>query len=186
MDEKVIIAGFGGQGIMLAGKLLVQAGLCLGRHVTFIPSYGAEVRGGTAHCHVIVSDEEIASPIITVPDAAIVMNSPSLAKFSGLVRSGGTVYVNSSIAGEKIERNDIRAVYVPANHLAEELGSVKVANVVTLGAYLRSSRFLTPAALAAALKILLPSRHRDLMTINLAALKKGYEFVEKEEQGKPG
>ena len=176
MDEKVIIAGFGGQGIMLAGKLLVQAGLCLGRRVTFIPSYGAEVRGGTAHCHVIVSDEEIASPIITVPDAAVVMNSPSLLKFSGLVKSGGAIFVNSSIAAEKVERTDVRAALIPANHLAEELGSAKVANVVMLGAYLRCSRFLTPDALVSALKILLSSRHRDLVTMNLAALRKGYEF----------
>lgn len=176
MDEKIIIAGFGGQGVMLAGKLLVQAGLCLGREVTFIPSYGAEVRGGTAHCHVIVSDEEIASPIITSPDAVIVMNSPSLAKFSSLVKSGGAICVNSSIVSEKVGRDDLRAIYVPANHLAEELGSVKVANAVILGAYLQRSRFLTPDSLAAALKALLPSRHRDLLAINLAALRRGYEY----------
>ncbi len=177
MEEKVIIAGFGGQGIMLAGKLLNHAGLILERYVTYIPSYGAEVRGGTAHCHVVISEEEIASPIISQPDACLVMNSPSLLKFSGRVRSGGFLLINSSLVKEDADRKDLTAVKVPANRKAQELGSIKASNMVMLGAYLRHSRLLTLDALKKALKQSLPARHRDLLEINLQALQDGYELA---------
>ena len=172
-QERFIIAGFGGQGVMLAGKIIAQAACFLGRNATYLPSYGAEVRGGTAHCHVIVSEEEIPSPVIDQPDTVIVMNSPSLQKFKTRVRSGGNLLVNSSLVSASRVRGDIKTMEVEANRLAEELGSVKAANMVMIGVYLQLSRLLTPAAVDKALEYLLPSRHRELLDINLRALHLG-------------
>ncbi len=169
-QEKIIVAGFGGQGIMLAGKILAQAGHLLGRNVTYLPSYGAEVRGGTAHCHVIISEDEIPSPVIESPDAAVVMNGPSLEKFQTRVRRGGILLVNSSLAAAPLGRDDLEIYGVEANRLAEEAGSAKAANMVMLGAYLRFSRLLNPGAVEEALKSLLPARHRKLLEINRRAL----------------
>jgi 2-oxoglutarate ferredoxin oxidoreductase subunit gamma len=174
--ERIIVAGFGGQGIMLAGKLLIQAGLAMGREVTYIPSYGAEVRGGTAHCHVIISASEIASPVIVDPGACLVMNSPSLAKFKDRVQTGGIFLINRSLAEEPVERKDVTVVGIKASEIAEKLGSVKAANIVMLGAYLKYSRLLTLQALRLTLETFLPSRHRDLLEINLKALQSGYEL----------
>lgn len=174
--ERMIIAGFGGQGIMLTGKLTIQAGLARGRNVTFIPSYGAEVRGGTAHCHVIISEDEIASPIIVHPDAVLVMNSPSLSKFAGLVRPGGLLVVNSSLARAKTVRRDLDLVRIPANEIAEGLGGLKAANLVLLGAYLRWSRLLSLEDLLKTITAFLPARHRDLLGINRQALRAGYQY----------
>lgn len=174
--ERVIIAGFGGQGIILAGKLVIQTGLILGRNVTFIPSYGAEVRGGTSHCHIIVSETEIASPIIVRPDACLVMNSPSFSKFIGRVRPRGLFLINSSLVIEEARRVDIKQVRIPASDIAEELGSVKAANMVMLGAYLRYSQLLTLESFRSVLKAFLPARHHDLLKINLQALQRGCEF----------
>lgn len=168
--EQIIIAGFGGQGIMLAGKIVAQAGFFLGRRVTYLPSYGAEVRGGTAHCHVIVSGEDIPSPVIERPDCAIVMNSPSLAKFKERVREGGLLLINSSLAEEDPGRSDVETLRIEANRLAEDLGSVKSANMVMLSYYLIRSRLLTREAVEEALESLLPARHHDLLEINLRAL----------------
>lgn len=168
--ETIIIAGFGGQGIMLAGKILAQAGHFLGRSVTYLPSYGAEVRGGTAHCHVIISVDEIPSPVIESPAAAIVMNGPSLEKFQTRVRSGGSLLVNSSLAAAPVDRDDLEVFRIEANRLAEEAGSAKAANMVMLGAYLRRSRLLEAEAVEEALKSLLPARHRKLLEINRRAL----------------
>lgn len=175
--ERIIIAGFGGQGIMLAGKLLIQTGLLMGRNVTYIPSYGAEVRGGTAHCHVIISENEIASPIIVRPGACLVMNSPSLAKFRDQVQDGGILFINSSMVKEAVDRDDVTAVRIKANDVAEELGSIKAANMVMLGAYLKYSKLLSLPAIHSALKTLLPVSHRDLLEINLNALQSGYELA---------
>ncbi|MDP8213748.1 MAG: 2-oxoacid:acceptor oxidoreductase family protein [Candidatus Euphemobacter frigidus] len=175
--ERFIIAGFGGQGIMLAGKITIQAGLAMGRNVTFIPSYGAEVRGGTAHCHVIISEGEIASPIIARPDACLVMNSPSLAKFAQKVRDGGLLIINSSMVDEPTGRQDLIELRIPANRIAEELGNIKAANMAMLGSYIRHSSLLTLSAVQLALQEFLPSRHRDLLAINQAALQDGYDHA---------
>ncbi len=175
--ERFIIAGFGGQGVMLAGKIAIQAGLSLGRNVTYIPSYGAEVRGGTAHCHVIISEEEIASPIIVQPDACLVMNSPSLAKFTGRVRTGGLLVINSSLVEEPAGREDIHELRIPVNRIAEDRGNIKAANMAMLGAYIRHSSLLSIAAVHKSLQEFLPARHRDLMEINQAALQDGYDHA---------
>jgi len=173
--ERTIMAGFGGQGIMLAGKIAVRAGLFLGRRVTYIPSYGAEVRGGTAHCHVTVSRREIPSPIIARPGFCLVMNSPSLTKFSARIRAGGVLIVNSSLVEGTAKREDVTEIRIPANEIAEELGNIKAANMALLGAFLRHSKLLTLEAVRAILPDALPPRHRGLLEINLAALEDGYE-----------
>ncbi len=175
ITEGMVIAGFGGQGIMLAGKIAIHAGLSLGRNVTYIPSYGAEVRGGTAHCHVIISRQEIASPITIHPDACLVMNSPSMVKFSRRLRAGGILIVNSSLVDETSDRDDIVEIRVPANQIAEERGSLKSANMAMLGAYIRRSALLTLASIQDAVRNFLPPRHRDLLEINLKTLQDGYD-----------
>lgn len=175
--ERIIIAGFGGQGIMLAGKILIRTGLLMGRSVTYIPSYGAEVRGGTAHCHVIISENEIASPVIARPDSCLVMNSPSLAKFQERVRENGHIFINSSMVKEAISRKDLVTVRIEANDVAEGLGSIKAANMVMLGAYLKYSGLLRLPPFRSALKAVIPPRHRDLLDINLKAIQSGYELA---------
>lgn len=173
--ERIIVAGFGGQGVMLAGKIVVHAGLSAGLNVTFIPSYGAEVRGGTAHCHVIISEGEIASPIIVQPDACLVMNSPSLFKFADRVRSGGRLIINSSLVDEPVDRKDITDLRIPANLIAEDRGSIKAANMAMLGAYVKHSKLLSISDIRKAIEEFLPPRHRDLLKMNLAALQEGWE-----------
>jgi len=175
LRESVIVAGFGGQGVMLAGKLLIHAGLIDGFHVTYIPSYGAEVRGGTAHCHVILSRDKIASPIIENPDFCLIMNGPSLAKFIPRVRTDGTMIINTSLAGEQPERKDIGIIRVPAGEIAEGLGNIKATNMVMLGSFAAASDLIEPEVLRETVTRFLPPRHRDLLDLNLKALTHGYE-----------
>lgn len=174
-SERIIVAGFGGQGVMLAGKIIVRAGLSAGLNVTYIPSYGAEVRGGTAHCHVIISQGEIASPIIVQPDVCLVMNSPSLFKFSNRVRAGGLLIVNSSLVDEPVDREDVIDLRLQANLIAENSGSIKAANMAMLGAYVKRSGLLSLPVVIKAIEDFLPSRHQALLKINLVALEEGYE-----------
>ena len=135
MIDRSVIAGFGGQGVMMIGKLLCYASLDHGKHALFLPSYGTEQRGGTANCTVILSDEEIGSPMTAHIDTLIAMNEPSLKKFQSMVRPGGTVYINSSLVKQEDVREDVTCVEVPADDLAHELGSTKVANIIMLAAY---------------------------------------------------
>ena len=139
MAHEIIMAGFGGQGVMAMGKILVEAAMEEGKNVSWLPSYGPEMRGGTANCSVIISDEPIGAPIVTEATAAIVMNRPSLDKFEQDVIPGGTLFINSSLIDKKAERDDIKVYYVPANEIANELGTDKVANIVMLGAYLQAT-----------------------------------------------
>lgn len=143
MEEKIIIAGFGGQGIMYLGKLICQAGMRMGLNVTYIPSYGAEVRGGTANCHVVLSDRTIASPVVGSATTLIIMNEPSLLKFESSLSPDGLLLLNSSLIKIKPKRNDIRIEPVPATETAHRLGDVRVANVVMLGRYLRCRDLLS-------------------------------------------
>ncbi|MFQ6015569.1 MAG: 2-oxoacid:acceptor oxidoreductase family protein [Anaerolineae bacterium] len=174
MHEEVIISGFGGQGALFAGQLLTYAGMAQGKEVTWIPSYGPEMRGGTAHCIVIVSDEPIGSPIISHPTAAIVLNPPSMDKYESLVKSGGLLIINSSLVPRSPVREDIRVVKVPASEISEQLmGSARLANMVTLGALVEMTNVVPLEALSAALEEHLPQRHRDLLEPNKEALKRG-------------
>ncbi len=137
--EKIIIAGFGGQGVLSLGQFIAYAALYENKAVTWLPSYGPEMRGGTANCSVVVDDVEVASPIIAVPDTLIAMNKPSLDKFVNKVKKGGLIIVNSSLISDKVTRDDVKVVYVDANELAHQIGNDKAANLVVLGAYMKYS-----------------------------------------------
>jgi len=177
LREEIICAGFGGQGIMFLGKLLAQAAMTEGLRVTYLPSYGAEVRGGTAHCNVIISSGEIASPVIEEPTTAIVMNHPSQVKFEEKLRSGGLLIVNSSLALKAPRRHDIEVIGVAATEMADSLGSIQVANMVALGCYLRRRAVVRFSTVMNCLKDVLPERKHDLLGVNREALRRGLEFL---------
>jgi 2-oxoglutarate ferredoxin oxidoreductase subunit gamma len=176
--EEVVIAGFGGQGIILAGKLLAQAAMQAGMEVTYMPSYGAEVRGGTANCMVIVSNEPIACPVVSTPHSAVVLNKASLNKFAPRLAPGGLLLFNSSLIDSVPDPGrDIEIVAVPADDVAVELGSPKSANMVMLGAYLQKRGHLTPDQAAAALADVLAQRYHTTIPANTQALHRGAEFA---------
>jgi 2-oxoglutarate ferredoxin oxidoreductase subunit gamma len=176
MQEGIFFAGFGGQGIILAGRLVCLAAMQEGRHVSHIPSYGAEMRGGTANCSVVVSDEEIASPLVPRPDTCLVMNTPSLLKFQQIVRPGGLLIWNESLIDVKPDRADIEIVAVRANEIAEEAGSYRSANMVMLGALLkRRPDVASMNAVLAALDTAVSARNRELNQVNRKALAGGYQ-----------
>lgn len=177
MHEEVIVSGFGGQGTLFAGQLLTYTGMDEGWHVTWIPSYGPEMRGGTAHCTVILSDDDIGSPIIRQPTICIVMNPPSMDKYEPLIKPGGLLVVNSTLIRSRSERDDIQAVYVPANELAIEVGNVKMANVVLLGALLAMREILPIDALKRTLDEHIPQRRKHIIEPNKKALDRGIEYA---------
>jgi 2-oxoglutarate ferredoxin oxidoreductase subunit gamma len=172
-QTEIIFSGFGGQGALFAGQLLAYAGMDEGRHVTWIPSYGPEMRGGTAHCTVIISDDEIGSPLVRHPRAVVALNLQSLDKYEPLVAPGGVLVVNQSLVTRSPRRTDILALEVPANAIAEELGNGKLANMVMLGALLAATRVLPVEAVERALAKHLPQRHQHLLAANRAALQRG-------------
>jgi 2-oxoglutarate ferredoxin oxidoreductase subunit gamma len=180
MQTEIIISGFGGQGVLFAGQLLAYAALDNGRHVTWIPSYGPEMRGGTAHCVVIISDDEIGSPIVRNPRAVVVMNLPSLDRYEPLVQPGGVLAVNVSLVDRAPARTDIDVAMVPAIEVAEGLGDKRMANLVMLGALLEKLPVLTLEALGEALKKHIPDRHRNTIPANLKALEQGASLARKE------
>ncbi len=173
MVEELIIAGFGGQGVMVMGQLLSYAGLHEAKNVSWIPSYGPEMRGGTANCSVVISDERIGSPIVTEPMTAIVMNRPSLDRFEQAVRPGGLLIYNDSLIDREPQRTDIRIIAVPAVEMARELGSDRVANMCVLGAYLGATGVVARESGAECLKEVLPERRHDLIPLNVEALARG-------------
>ncbi|HUV40529.1 MAG TPA: 2-oxoacid:acceptor oxidoreductase family protein [Sedimentisphaerales bacterium] len=176
--QQVIIAGFGGQGIILAGKLLAQTAMQAGKEVTFMPAYGAEVRGGTANCAVIIADEPIACPLVSKPDSLIAMNKASLTKFGPRAESGALVLINSSLVDDMPAfEQPLEIIDIPAGDLAVELGNVKVANMVALGAYLEKTGILSIDTAAECLKDVLAERYHKTLPLNIAALKRGAEFV---------
>ncbi len=176
MREEFILAGFGGQGILFCGKLLAFTGMHNGLHITFMPSYGAEVRGGTAHCHVVIADEPVASPVVDNPSICITMNSMAMDKFSPRIRAGGLLVINSSLIDTKPQRRDIELLEVPATQLADDLGDLRVANMVILGALMAKKPIYTLEQVERALKDFLPERKRSFLEINIRAIKVGYEF----------
>ena len=171
MVEKNIFAGFGGQGVLLMGQLLAAAGMMEGKHTTWVPSYGPEMRGGTANCSVMLSDEEIDSPLITRPTSLIVMNRPSLEKFEDKVVPGGSIFVNSSMIDIKVQRTDVNAYYVPCNELAAELGNNKVA-------YLGKSKCVDVETVLDALLEKLGQKKAKLIPLNREALLRGAACIE--------
>jgi 2-oxoglutarate ferredoxin oxidoreductase subunit gamma len=177
MQTEIIIAGFGGQGVLFAGQVLAYAAMDQGMHVTWIPSYGPEMRGGTANCTVVISDEEIGSPIVSRPTMVIAMNKPSLEKYEPMVKEGGVFIVNQSMVDREVERKDIQSVLVPANEIAEEIGDKRMTNMVLLGALLANLSILPIDAVEKALKDHLPAKHHKLLPANRQALEKGSCYV---------
>lgn len=176
MYEDLVIAGFGGQGIIFAGKLVAHAGLREGKYVTCFPSYGAEMRGGTANCTVIISDSPIASPIISSPLNLIVMSQPSFLKFFPRVKEGGRVILNSSLVGEELKRDGLKVIKIPANDIAEKLGASRVANMVALGAWAKESGAVRLDSLIQSLKEVLSRDKMGLLALNGQALREGEKF----------
>ncbi len=177
----MVCAGFGGQGIMFLGKLVAQAAMAENLYVTYLPSYGAEVRGGTAHCNVIISSEEIASPVIGKPTGAIVMNHPSLIKFERKIRPGGLLVVNSSLALVPASREDIDVIEIPVTEIADSLGTVQVANMVALGCYMQHRPIVPLSVVIDCLGQVLPKRRHDLLDVNRRALREGADFFSRRE-----
>ena len=179
MKEQCIFAGFGGQGMLLIGKFLAEAGMETGKHVSWLPSYGPEMRGGTANCSVVVSDRPVASPLINVADTVLAMNKPSLLKFEGSVKAGGLLLINSSIIDIKTSREDVDAVYVPCNEIAESIGNLKGPNVVFLGAYVaKRPEVISKEAIIEAMRVELGERKVKFLEGNVKALEAGMAYVQ--------
>jgi len=172
---KTIFAGFGGQGVLSMGLNLAQAAMAEGKNVTYWPSYGVEVRGGTANCTVAISDEEIASPVASSPDFLVAMNQPSVIRFQNKVNSGGILLLNSSLVEIEVSRGDIEIIAVPASGIAEELGSPRSANMVMLGALTKKGNLVQLSTLIEQLKSTLKNKEK-LITVNTKALTAGYEL----------
>jgi len=177
METSIILAGFGGQGALFAGQLLAYAGMDSGSHVTWIPSYGPEMRGGTANCTVIIGDDPVGAPIVAHPDIAVVFNLPSFDKYEPFLESSGLLVVNSAIVTIQSQRQDIDAVYVAANMIAEQQGSIKMLNMAMIGAMLALRPILPLEAVETALHNHLPASKAHLLQANIAVLRRGYEVA---------
>ncbi|EGY25203.1 MAG TPA: 2-oxoacid:ferredoxin oxidoreductase subunit gamma [Desulfovibrio sp.] len=175
--QDVIMAGFGGQGVMLIGNLLAYAGMNAGLNVTYIPVYGPEMRGGTANCTVVVSDEDIGSPIIQRPKSLIVMNQPSLDKFQPRLEDGGVQVLNSSLVDASQAEARVRTVAVPANDIADKLGNTKMANMVALGAYVRATGVVDLEVVKKSLTSVISAHYSHLIPKNAEALQAGFDHA---------
>ena len=173
---KTVFAGFGGQGVLSMGLNLAQAAMMEGKQVTYLPSYGAEVRGGTANCTVVISDEEIASPVASAPEFVVAMNKPSLVRFQNQIQSGGVLLVNSSLVDAELSRGDVDIVKVPAGEIADKLDSPKSANMVMLGTFIKKSNLVSISTVVEELKNTLKKKEK-LIAINEKALMAGYNLV---------
>ena len=173
---QILIAGFGGQGILFAGKFLAYKGLTEDKQVSWLPSYGPEMRGGTANCNVILSDSPVGSPIITTPDVLIAMNLPSLQKYVDTVAPGGQIYVDSSLIDMKIERTDVQVFYVPATKIAKESGFATLANMVLIGKFLKECDAVSYEGCKDTLQAFIPAKKANLIDANCSALQAGYDY----------
>ena len=175
---KTVFSGFGGQGVLSMGHTLASAAMLEGKYVTYFPSYGAEVRGGTANCTVSISDEEIASPVSSQPDFVVSMNQPSFLRFQSLVQSGGLILVNSSMVNITSVRGDIEVVEIPTSELAEKLGNLKVANMIILGVFIKVSNITPFPLLLKNLPAILGEKRSRLLKINKEALELGFNYLQ--------
>lgn len=176
MTNEFILAGFGGQGILFAGKLIAYIGLYAGKEVSWLPSYGPEMRGGTCNCSVTVSDAPIGSPLILEPTQLLVMNTPSYDKFIGAVKPDGMAFIDSSLVESESDRKDIRCFYVPATRLANENGLKGMANIILTGKLLKETGFTDTAVIEKAMKKVVPPKKAELTDANLKALKLGMDY----------
>lgn len=177
MTLEAIFAGFGGQGVMLMGQLMAYSGMYEGKQVSWFPSYGPEMRGGTANCSVVVSEEPVGSPVISEADVLVAMNRPSMEKFEGTLKPGGVLFYNSSLIEVKPKRTDIKVFAIPANDIATEIGNSKVANMVVMGAILKVTGIVGLETVMSVLKKTMTGKKQDLLPINRSALEKGMELV---------
>ena len=175
MQNEVIMAGFGGQGVLLIGKMLAYAGMHEGKEVSWLPSYGPEMRGGTANCTVVISDRPVGSPVIRSPRAVVAMNLPSLEKFEPDIRPGGLLLINSSLIDRGTERDDLTVIMVPANEMATELGNPRGANMVALGAYLGATKAVGLEQIEEVIRETFAAKPA-VIEVNIEALHKGYEL----------
>jgi len=178
MMNQILIAGFGGQGVLFAGKFLANKGLIEDKQVSWLPSYGPEMRGGTANCSVIVGDEPVGSPIVNKPTTLVAMNLPSLRKYENDVVPGGLILVDSTLIAAKVERTDVRVCYVPATKLANDAGFSTLANMILMGKLLKESDDMSFEHTEDALKKVIPARKMNLLDVNLKALETGYAYKE--------
>ena len=177
MTYETIMAGFGGQGLLFSGKVLAHAALIEGKELSWLPSYGPEMRGGTCNCSVIVSDEPVGSPIIAHPNVLMVMNEPSLDKFEDSVAPGGTVFVDSSLISRKVRRSDVDVVYIPATQMATAMEAASLANMIILGAIVEKLGCVKPETVVDALKHTISARKANLLDLNLKAVEAGRKFI---------
>ena len=175
MHESVIMSGFGGQGILLMGQLLCYAGMHEGLQVTWMPSYGPEMRGGTANCTVMLSPQRVGSPVTRYPSSLVAMNKPSLDKFEEVLQPGGLLVINSSLVARDPRRSDFRVIKVPANKIAEEAGTLQVTNMAALGAYVAGRRIVPLESVMLALRRMIPEHRHELLAANQEALRQGAE-----------
>ena len=176
MMKQFIFAGFGGQGMLLIGKFLAMACMLDGKHVSWLPSYGPEMRGGTANCSVILSDDPVGSPIITEPDVLIAMNLPSLQKYVNAVVPGGQIYLDSTLIAEKVDRTDVDVFYIPATQMAKDEGITTLANMIIVGSLLENNPELSFEGAAETVQKLVPAKKAALVELNLKALELGKTY----------
>ncbi len=173
---QILIAGFGGQGVLFAGKFLAYKGLTENMQVSWLPSYGPEMRGGTANCSVVLSDSPVGSPIITNPDVLVAMNLPSLQKFVDAVVPGGQIFIDSTLINAKVERTDVKVHYIPATQLAKDAGFATLANMILVGKVLKESGAVPFEGNRQTLESFIPAKKADLIDINCQALQTGYDY----------
>jgi 2-oxoglutarate ferredoxin oxidoreductase subunit gamma len=177
MFQGIIMSGFGGQGIISGGIMLAYAGMLEGKHVTFFPAYGAEMRGGTANCSVVVSSDPVASPVVGSPDSLLIMNEPSLARFEGSLKPDGLMIINTSLVNSKPSRTDIDAIEIPVSDLAEGVGNIKTANMVVLGAYAKKTGAVSIDALKSSIAKVYLRANEAMVEMNKKAIDKGSAAV---------
>ena len=175
---RFLFSGFGGQGILFAGKLLAYKGLMEDKQVSWLPSYGPEMRGGTASCSVIVSDEPVGSPIVSSPDVLVAMNLPSLDRFESAVVPGGVIFADSTLIERKVARTDVTVHYLPATRLASENGMPTLANIILMGKILKTLDMFNEESISAALGKVISARHADMLDVNRKALQIGADYPE--------
>lgn len=177
MEYQIVIAGFGGQGLLFSGKVLAYAALMEQRELSWLPSYGPEMRGGTANCNVIISDSPVGSPIVQNPNVLMVMNTPSLDKYEKTVVPGGKIFVDSSLVSRKVERTDVEVRYIPATKMAGDMGIPTLANMILLGAIVKSTGCVGDEAVLAGLRKIVSAKHADLLEANLQAIQAGKDYL---------
>ena len=176
-NHEIVIAGFGGQGLLFAGKVLAYAALLEQRELSWLPSYGPEMRGGTANCNVIISDSPVGSPIVQNPNVLMVMNTPSLDKYEKSVAPGGKIFVDSTLISRKVEREDVEVFYIPATKMASDMGMPTLANMILLGAIVKATGCITDAGMLAGLNKIIPAKKANLLDANLKCIQAEKDFL---------